>query len=390
MSAPRCLVVGAGRMAGGFVAPVFHAAGWEVTLAGRDQAVVRAINDGGVWLSIGGHGPDRRLSGVAATSLDELELKPRVAKADLLAIAVGPASLPAVGCMLAPLLAARLAESGAPLNIVTFENHRRAPELLTSGLLAAQPSLARDIGRRIGVGGAAVWRIISQREVSTAGVRFVANAEDECYVDGVALLAGVAPLDGPVPGIEPVRAFDDRMLEKLWVFNAGHCAAAYLGWQAGCATLEAVFARPELRGAVEAVVAEAQAALGTHLAGRPGSQPLPVRPLDAILDCYVDPTLRDPIPRVAREPRRKLAADDRLIGPAVASLAAGVGPVALAAAAAAALAYGEPTDPQACNLQQELRLVGPEEVLATVSGLHPRDELARLVCESYRERGGRE
>ncbi len=36
------------------------------------------------------------------------------------------------------------------------------------------------------------------------------------------------------------------------------------------------------------------------------------------------------IVRVAREPRRKLAADDRLIGPSIASFAAGLRPLALA------------------------------------------------------------
>lgn len=387
MSAPRCVVIGAGRMAGGFVAPVFRAAGWELTLAGRNEAFVQAINDGrGVWLNIAGEGKDRWLDGVTAVSLDDNDLARLVAEADLIATAVGPASLSAVGRLLAPMLRARLEATDAPINIVTFENHRRAPELLASGLLHADLSLARQIGRRIGMGGAVVWRIISQREVSDRGVRFTANAENECRVDALSLVPGASPLDGSVPGLDLVRSFDDHMIEKLWVFNAGHCAAAYLGWAAGFETVDAAMAQPEIREAVASVVGEAQEALAAYTDGQPGSSRLPARSRDAILACYVDSVLRDPIVRVAREPRRKLAVDDRLIGPAIALLAVGARPNALAVAAAAALAYGEPSDPQARNLQQELRLVGPEEVLATVSGLHPQDELARLIRASYQAR----
>ena len=89
--------------------------------------------------------------------------------------------------------------------------------------------------------------------------------------------------------------------------------------------------------------------------------------------------------RVAREPRRKLAAGDRLVGPAVASRAAGIVPMALARTMAAALAYREPTDPQAVTLAGEIDLVGPAEVLEMVSFLHPGDELSRLVCANYED-----
>ena len=87
--------------------------------------------------------------------------------------------------------------------------------------------------------------------------------------------------------------------------------------------------------------------------------------------------------RVAREPRRKLAAEDRLTGPGIASLAAGFRPLALAGAMAAALSYAEPDDRQAMDLQREIELLGPEEVLARLGSLDPQDELVQLVGDSY-------
>jgi mannitol-1-phosphate/altronate dehydrogenase len=144
--------------------------------------------------------------------------------------------------------------------------------------------------------------------------------------------------------------------------------------------------RSTVRAAVAGVVTEAQRAFEAYLSIRPGSVPIPARSLKRILDYYANPRLEDPIGRVAREPRRKLAADDRLIGPSIACSVAGFRPVARANATAAALSYAEPTDPQAKDLQREIELLGPEEVLAGLSNLEPQDELVRLVCDSYERR----
>jgi mannitol-1-phosphate 5-dehydrogenase len=387
VSAPICLVVGAGRLVGGYVAPLLVAAGWRPVLVCRDPKVLRTINEGGgLWLRIVGEPADRWVGGVAAISPGDRSLAKLAAEADLVVTAVGPASLGEVGRMLAPLLRHRLEEKGSPVNVITFENSRRGAELLALGMIEEEPAVSREIGKRIGIGGAAVWRAVSTREVTPEGVRFDANREDECYVDAASLVPGVAPLDGSVPGLTLVSSFDDRMVEKLWLFNAGHAAAAYFGWHAGCETLDEAMSYPRIHRAVATVVEEAEQAFEFYLDSRPGSGPIPSRSLDEILDLYADPTLRDPVARVGREPRRKLGHDDRLIGPAVAAMAAGFRPGALAEAAAAALSYGEPEDPQSWDLQREISLLGPEEVLATVSTLDKRDELTRLICERFRNR----
>ena len=388
MRAPRCLVIGAGRVAGGFVAPLLRDAGWEIILMSQNARVIEAINeDGGLWVRTGIDPPeDRWVGDVFAISPWDPGLPHLAADADLLATAVGSSALPDVGRTLAPLLRARLAACEAPINVITFENHRRAPEVLAASLIEEDPFLARMICLRVGIGGAAVWRTISRRRITSKGVIFDADGADECYADALALIPGAPPLDGSVPGIELVRAFDDRMVEKLWIFNAGHAAAAYLGWQCGCRTVREAMERPTVRAAVAGVVTEAQRAFEAYLSVRPGSVPIPPRSLSWILDFYADPGLEDPIVRVAREPRRKLAADDRLIGPAVACSAAGFRPLALADTIAAALSYAEPTDPQATDLQREIELLGLEGVLVGLGNLDPQDELVRLVRHNYERR----
>ena len=195
-SVRECLIIGSGRMAGGFVVPLFHDAGWSVTLACRSAEVRAAVvTRGGIWLEIDG-GAARWIDGVSAVALDPDDLIAAVARADLIATAVGPSALDAVGRQLAPALRARMETSGAPVNLVAFENHRRAAEQLALGLFASEPSLAGEIGRRIGIGGAAVWRTISRRSVGDDGLRFAANAEATCYVDGLAMVPALARATG--------------------------------------------------------------------------------------------------------------------------------------------------------------------------------------------------
>jgi mannitol-1-phosphate 5-dehydrogenase len=386
MSAPICLVIGSGRMAGGFVVPLLHANGWQVTIVARDPVVREAINAGGVRVHIGDAPTEQHIQFVNAIGDAEQDLSAVAADADMLVTAVGPDALMSVGERLAPAVQRRLAQRGTPLNIITFENHRRATERLAAGLITSEPELATEIGVRLGIAGCAVWRTISRREVRADGVVYAANAEDTCYVDTLSLVHGHAPHDARVDGIRLVTSFDDRMVEKLWTFNAGHCAAAYLGWAAGCQTLDEALSIPLVRDMVEGVVREACQGFAAYLASRPGSQPIATLATDEILAHYSDPTLNDTVVRVARDPRRKLAREDRLIGPALACIGAGIRPDALAIATAAALAYAEASDTQACDVQREIDLLGPEEVLCAIAHLSPGEEFIRLVSDAYRSR----
>lgn len=389
MSAPSAVILGTGRMAGGFVAPMLASAGWSVTLLGRDPQIVEALRAHRRIRLYSGSPPHggqlvAEVEGVTAASIATTALEDAMERADLVATAVGPESLTEMGRRIAPALLRRV-RHGRPVNVIASENHRRAPELLAAGLLDAAPELADAIGTVIGLAGAAVWRAIASRRLEADAVAYEIDLEAEAHVDGHALVAGCPPADGSVPGLTLSSRFDDRMVEKLWVFNAGHAAAAYHGWLAGCATIAEAVERPAVQKRVVAVVDEARAAFEAHQLARTGVVAISPRPALAVLARYADPALADPVQRVAREPRRKLAPGDRLIGPALALMADGHRPLALAEAAAAALAYADATDRQAMDLQLELRHLGPAEVLAATTGLDACDELSHMIVSAWTE-----
>ena len=126
--------------------------------------------------------------------------------------------------------------------------------------------------------------------------------------------------------------FPGCVRRKLFVFGAGHAAAAYLGALKGYHFVHAVVRDPEIRREVLAALREGGAALGPTAC----SSWHPA----AVLQRYGNAALGDTVARVGREPLRKLGVGERIVGPARA--AAGVPPRAPTLTAAAALVAANP------------------------------------------------
>lgn len=375
MTPGHAVLIGGGRLGAGFVLPLLTAAGWRVTVLCRTPATAHAFRTG-VTVRPVGAGRATPLPAVDALTWTDPGAGDRLAAADLVLTTTGPDALPGVGRALAAPLAARASRGGPGLTVLTVENHRRAPELLAGGLLAARPDLAPALGRRIGIAGVVAHAIVPHRRLVPGGVVVDVDGVAEAEVDATALVPGAPPADGSVPGLRPVVPFEHAMLEKLWLVNGVHATAAYLGRRAGCRTVDEVLARADLAAVVRGAAEEAVVAL------RAVGAPSRVEP-GAVVARLADPALADPVLRVGRHPRRKLAPGDRLLGPAAACLAAGRRPASLVRAIAAALVYDDPRDEQACVLRAEMDLVGPAEVLATVCLLDPADELSVAVRHTH-------
>lgn len=97
----------------------------------------------------------------------------------------------------------------------------------------------------------------------------------------------------------------------------------------------------------------------------------------------IHPYLSDEVVRVAREPKRKLTATDRLIRPAELILQQGRIPAYIATGVAAALHYNYQDDVQAMDLVRAVREEGVERVLEQVSGLPQKSALSSLVKSDY-------
>jgi mannitol-1-phosphate 5-dehydrogenase len=108
-------------------------------------------------------------------------------------------------------------------------------------------------------------------------------------------------------------------------------------------------------------------------------------PVAEALARFGDRELADPIPRVAREPIRKLAPGDRLLGPAelIRRRTRRV-PEYFALAVAGAFLYRNEEEEQSRQLEAALARAGVMAVLERVCGLAPEHPFAKAVAARYR------
>ena len=272
----------------------------------------------------------------------------------------GPGSVHRV---LAAGIARKHAQKGPQAVVYAAENNNHAAEILTAaveGEMADPPQARRYVNFLNTVVG-------KMSGVKPAGGRdnlvpFTPSADESFLVEAFNHILVTRPSLPRLPNRSPyarqITVFDEKddLLPfeeaKLYGHNALHATAAYLGWMKGLDDMAQLSAAPDiLLLARRAAQDEAGAALCRRYAGL---DPLFTQAgfaeyVDDLLLRMVNPYLRDAIERVARDPARKLAWHDRLIGAMRLALTAGREPEALAMGAAAAYAYWAAIDPALAN-----------------------------------------
>jgi mannitol-1-phosphate 5-dehydrogenase len=368
----KAVVIGPGRIGCGFAGHILAGSGYELTFVGRG-AIVDELERAGeyrVRLVNGPRSSETVVRGVHGLKLDDPRVPDVLAEADVIAVSVGTEGLAAI----AKVLAEGLSRRSRPGNVLAFEN---APEAGAFLQREVEAHLAAGEKGRHGFSGALVSRIVTRREGGAGEpLVFVGDPPAGFVVHGPALRE-------PLPAITGMRVVADYrawVQKKLFTFSAGHASTAYLGALKGYRYVHAAIRDMEIRARVLAAMEEGRRGLeafyGPELAGTP-------QDLLAIVERFENAALNDPIERVGRDPKRKLGCDDRIVGAALLAERAGVRPLRLALAAAAALCFECPGDASACALQRDVAEHGAGEVLGTVTGLDPATGVGRLVTQEW-------
>jgi mannitol-1-phosphate 5-dehydrogenase len=391
----RVVVIGPGRIGCGYLAPLFLSQGFEVILAARNElcaARIRRQPSFGVLVtelqaaSGNGNGTGERTHAQPHPTTSVFETPPAVAvgtrefadaiaEADLVCTSVGVGQVASVARPLARALAVR--PSHRPLDVWTIENGDCAPQLEAGVRRVAEAE--RLMLPPVGFAGAVARVAVARGSWEAAAApEFVGDSFRSLLVDQRPLLNGIPSL----PGVRGTDSYHAHLLEKLYVFSAGHAICAYLGWLRGHATVAGAAADPYLRPIIAGSMLDARRAL---IAAHPSLGSDLHGPLAEALMRFADPELADPIARVAREPIRKLAPGDRLVGPAE-LIRSTTGRVSgyFALAVAGALLYKNGEERQSRELQCRLREGGVMSVLESVCGLPPGDPFAAAVAARYR------
>ena len=381
------VVFGAGSVGRGFLGQLLTESGYEVVFVDLDAPLVAALAErGGYTLRLSGVTgvEDRTIAPVRAVDgRDGVAVAREVSRAGLVATAVGARALQAIAGPIADGLSQRWADpDAAPLNVIICENLHDAPEQLRGFVGAALSDVERN---RLDAGVGFVPAVIARMSpVPTAEQR----AADVSLI--VAEPYKVLPVDrdafvGPIPevvGMVAVAPFEAYTARKLFIHNAAHALLGYLGYQRGYTYGYEALDDAWVRSRVDQALRESSQALIRAY----GFEPVALQEhMDYLLVRFANRALSDPISRLSRDPLRKLAPGDRLVGAARLAEAYGLATDGLAWGIAAALAYDGAGDDHAAALRARIAREGVASVLAAVCAIAADEPLGGRVLERYDE-----
>jgi mannitol-1-phosphate 5-dehydrogenase len=186
-----------------------------------------------------------------------------------------------------------------------------------------------------------------------------------------------------IDGLHPVSNFKAEVERKLFVYNLGHAALAYLGNLKRYTYVHETIEDGEFYPIFSAALDESSKAL------------LDLYPEDLDYEHHQslrrdidirfgNPLLKDTVARVGRDPVRKLGPEDRLIGSLNLCLRRGVYPKNIAAVVGAALCYDSQDDAEALRLQGMISQRGAGGALAEITGVPPASQIGEEILGAYR------
>ena len=379
----RALQFGAGNIGRGFIGVMLSQANYTVTFVDVIEPLVEQINRHGAYSVIEVDAAGERLVTVnnvrAIDARAESDVVTEIAQAQLITTAVGPNVL----SIIAPVIAKGLQQRAAlrpdtPLNIIACENLIDNSKILQEFVFRHLPSDYRPrVSNQVGFPRCVVDKVVTvpnEPNRDEDPLIVIAERTGQLVVERQGFV-GEPPV---IEGMQLTDNLDAYVEQKIFTLNTGHAIAAYLGYRQGYQFIHEAIRDPEVRRVVLGALEESGQVLRHRHNLDPAEQQAFV---DRAIERFEATSMPDPIIRVAREPERKLAPNDRLIKPATLAVAAGITPNYLATGIAAALLYDNPDDPQAVELAATLEQKGLDRVLEEVCGLSSNSVLAQLVKE---------
>lgn len=347
----KVAVIGAGKTGRGFLARLLKEDGAEIVFIDKNEKLVGELNEKKKF-SINFFGDVRdtfTVSGYAAYTWDNAD----ISDCDFIMVSVGGSNLEDVGKSLKPLL------TGADKKvIITCEN-------------SSDP--AKKLKAAIGLDNLSVSESTVFCTTTEDGLDILSENYPylQCNAD---LLDGFCP---NIKGIKPVNGFGDFLKRKLYTYNAASCVIAYIGYVKGYSDYAEAANDEEILELLDKNYEQTNKALCKVFGYDPKDQEE-----FALLskDKFTSRAIKDSVSRNARDPLRKLAAGERIMGPMRLIYEEGDEPEVLIRTAASALLYrGDDEE----KWEETLKAKGIEGVMTDIMGLSEDEYLYEKIKSEY-------
>ena len=369
---------GAGNIGRGFIGALLSQAGYHVTYADVNQAVIDKINEDKTYTV---HVMDVTCQDITITNIDgansgKPEIVDVLAEAELITTAFGLVILPRIAPSIAQAIAKRKAQGKTEaLNIIACENAIRASSQLKEAVYQSLNDEEKAYADEyVGFPDCSVDRIVPP----VKSENFIDVVVENYYEWNVEK----ASFKGEIPQIEGMNLADNLMAyieRKLFTLNTGHAITAYLGTMKGLKTIDEAIADEKIYEIVHAAMTES----GDGLIKKHGfDAEAHYHYVDKIIGRFKNPYLKDDVTRVGREPLRKLSPTDRLTKPMMTAYGYGLPVDHLILGMGAALHYNNPEDAQSVELQAKIADLGLVAAIKDVTGI-TEDALIDRIVDAY-------
>ena len=366
---------GAGNIGRGFIGLLLSQAGYHVSFVDVAAPLVDDINTLGKYnVQIFGEAEKTLVENVSAINSNENldALLDAIVEADIVTTAIGPNILKFIAPNIAKGLTKRVATNQTPLNIIACENMVGGSTVLKNFVYQnLSDDVKPAVEKLIGFPDAAVDRIVPlQKNDEKLLVKVEPYAEWDVDSKGV---KGELPEIKGMTLVDNLGAYIER---KLFTVNTGHASIAYLAYQKNLPDISTAMRDVEIVAAARAVWAETSALLVDKYNFDVITHQKYVMTTE---ERFKNPAISDEVTRVARGPKRKLSAGDRLVSPATQLIESGRKPVALAKVIAAALKFDYAEDKEAVEVQDFIKANGIDAAITNFTGAAADSKLFALI-----------
>lgn len=375
---------GAGKIGRGFIAELMHDSGFEVIFGDVVEEAVNVVNKNHEYslFLIDHNYKEKIIDHVSAYSnIKEADkLIDAICEAEIITTSVMATNLPKVAPLITKGLKKRLEQGKGKVIVMACENAIMGTDILKKAMIETR-ILTKEQIDKIGVyPNTAVDRMVfngvhNGKEGIEIGDAFELAIERNKLID---------PNSKPIIGAEYV---DDLMMylqRKIYIINCGHAIAGYYGQVLkGYEIVQDALRDADLLPQIRLAMLESASALEkkygfTH-------ESLVEYMETMMIKRFTTPGVVDPISRVSREPIRKIASNDRIMGPAFLCEEYGLDNTYLLKGVACALKFKQEGDAQAEELQKFIAENGVEEAVIKYTGVKKDSHMYKVIIEEYKK-----
>ena len=373
---------GAGKIGRGFIAELLHDSGYEVIFGDVVDELVDLVNKEHEYpLFLIDHNYEEKIIDhvVAYSNIKNPEkLIDAMCEAEIITTSVMATNLPKVAPLITEGLKKRLKENKNKAIVMACENAMMGTDILKKAMIETNILSEEELDSIAVFPNTAVDRMVfggvhNGKEGIEVGDAYELVIEKNKLID---------PNYEPIKGAEYV---DDLMMylqRKIYIINCGHAIAGYYGQALkGYEIVQDSLRDPELIPQIREAMLESASALEkkygfTHESLVDYMETMMVKR-------FTTPGVVDPISRVSREPIRKIAPNDRIMGPANNCEEYGLDNTYLLKGVACALKFKSEGDAQAEELQNFIKENGVEEAIVKYTGVEKGSRMYNAILEEY-------